>query len=97
MLARCSKTTKVSKTTSQATNSNAAKRFSYATCVYNPDMLEFLVGKVGAGHVVLGTDYPVFLKEDDPLGFIRKTRGLSAKDRDGILWRNAARLLKLKV
>ncbi len=73
------------------------KRFYYDTCVYNPDMLEFLVGKVGAGHVVMGSDYPVFLKEDDPMGFVGKARGLTAKDRDGILGRNAQRLLKLRV
>lgn len=73
------------------------KRFYYDTCVYNPDMLEFLVGKVGAGHVVMGSDYPVFLKEDNPVGFVGKARGLTAKDRDGILGGNAARLLKLRV
>lgn len=73
------------------------KRFYYDTCVYNPDMLEFLVGKVGASHVVMGTDYPVFLQEDDPMGFVRKARGVAAKARDGILGRNAARLLKLGI
>ncbi|HSR55965.1 MAG TPA: amidohydrolase family protein, partial [Alphaproteobacteria bacterium] len=72
------------------------KRFYYDTCVYNPDMLRYLAGKVGAGRIVMGSDYPVFLKEPDPVGFVKKLRGISAAQRQGILGGTAAKLLKLK-
>ncbi len=71
------------------------KRFYYDTCVYNRDMLSFLAGKVGAGRIVMGSDYPVFLKDPDPVGFVRKARGLTADQRRNILGGTAARLLKL--
>lgn len=71
------------------------KRFYYDTCVYNADMLAFLAKKVGAGHIVMGSDYPVFFKEPDPVGFVKKVRGLNAAQRRGILGGTAARLLKL--
>ena len=71
------------------------KNFWYDSCVYNPDMLEFLVRKVGASRIVLGSDYPV--GEADPVGFIRKARGLSAADKENILGRTAAKLLGLSI
>ena len=71
------------------------KNFWYDSCVYNPDMLEFLVRKVGASRIVLGSDYPV--GEADPVGFIRKARGLSSADKENILGRTAAKLLGLSI
>jgi aminocarboxymuconate-semialdehyde decarboxylase len=71
------------------------KMFSYDSCVYNVDMLEYLVKKVGAGRVVMGSDYPV--GEKDPVGFVRKSRSISAADKAKILWKNAARLLRLSL
>ena len=59
------------------------------------DMLEFLVKKVGAGRIILGSDYPV--GEDDPVGFVRRSRKISPEDKEKIIWRNAARLLKIPV
>ena len=73
------------------------RRFYYDTCVYNADMIQFLAAKVGAARIVMGSDYPVFLKEPDPIGFVKKVRGLSAAQRRGILGGTAARLLRLKV
>ncbi len=70
------------------------RHFYYDSCVYNIDMLEFLVKKVGAGRVLLGSDYPV--GESDPIGFVRKSRKISASDKENIIWRNAARLLKIR-
>ena len=67
------------------------KMFSYDSCLYNADMLKYLIQKVGAGRLVMGSDYPV--GEKDPVGFIRRTRSISAADKDRILWKNAARLL----
>jgi aminocarboxymuconate-semialdehyde decarboxylase len=69
--------------------------FWYDSCVYNVDMLEFLVQKVGASRIVLGSDYPV--GEADPIGFIRRARGLSAAQKEAILGGTAAKLLGLSI
>ena len=69
------------------------RHFYYDSCVYNMDMLEFLVKKVGAGRIILGSDYPV--GEDDPVGFVRRSRKISPEDKEKIIWKNAARLLKI--
>ena len=69
--------------------------FWYDSCVYNVDMLENLVRKVGAPRIVLGSDYPV--GESDPIGFVRRARGLSAADKEDILGRTAAKLLRLSI
>ncbi|MDX1485401.1 MAG: amidohydrolase family protein [Alphaproteobacteria bacterium] len=71
------------------------RKFYYDTCVYNADMLQYLAGKVGAGRIIMGSDYPVFLKEPDPIGFVKKVRGLKAEQKRNILGGTAARLLKL--
>ena len=73
------------------------RKFYYDTCVYNADMLQFLVAKVGAARILMGSDYPVFLKEPDPVAFVKKVRGLKPEQRRGILGGTAARLLKLAV
>lgn len=73
------------------------RRFYYDTTVYNPDMIEFLARKVGTGRIVLGTDYPVWLAEWKPLAFVKRLKGLSAEAKEGILWRNAARMLGLRL
>ena len=71
------------------------EHFWYDSCVYNVDMLEFLVRKVGASRIVLGSDYPV--GEDDPVGFVRSARGISSADKERILGLNAAGLLGLRI
>jgi aminocarboxymuconate-semialdehyde decarboxylase len=71
------------------------ENFWYDTCVYNLDQLEYLVRKVGASRIVLGSDYPV--GEDFPVDFVRKARGLSAASKAAILGGNAAKLLGLSI
>lgn len=53
----------------------------------------------GAGHgkIMMGTDYPVFLGEPDPVGFVKKTKGLSKQAKEAIIGKNAARLLRIPV
>lgn len=66
------------------------KFFWYDSCVYNPDILEYLVEKVGADRVILGSDFPV--GEEEPVDFVNKCTKLSAADKDKIIWKNAAEL-----
>jgi aminocarboxymuconate-semialdehyde decarboxylase len=63
--------------------------------LYDRGQLAYLVNKVGANRVIMGTDYPVFLAEPDPVRFVRDAKGLSKAAQDAVLWRNAARLLGL--
>jgi aminocarboxymuconate-semialdehyde decarboxylase len=67
------------------------ENFWYDTCLYNVDMLENLVRKVGASRIVLGSDYPV--GENDPVGFVRSAKSLSRSEQSAILGGNGARLL----
>ena len=66
-------------------------RFWYDTSVYDPDMLETLIRKVGASRIMMGSDYPS--GEEDPVGFVRRTKNLSSAEKNDILGRNAAEFL----
>jgi aminocarboxymuconate-semialdehyde decarboxylase len=46
--------------------------------------------------VVLGTDYPYDMGEEDPLGLLAQVKKLSRADRQLIEGGNAARLLQIK-
>ncbi|MEX1104552.1 MAG: amidohydrolase family protein, partial [Dehalococcoidia bacterium] len=63
------------------------------TVVYTPESVAQLVAMMGAEHVLLGTDYPFDMGEDDPVGLVERTPGLSQADRELITGGNAARLL----
>jgi aminocarboxymuconate-semialdehyde decarboxylase len=70
-------------------------RFWYDTVLFNPDMLEFLLTKVPASHVILASDYP--FAEKRPVEFVRRARKISKKDQDAILGANCARLLGMSI
>lgn len=71
------------------------RRFHFDTMVFEPDQLQFLVDKYGADHVLLGTDYPYDMGEEDPLAFIGRAEGLNREQVDLISGGSAARLLGL--
>jgi aminocarboxymuconate-semialdehyde decarboxylase len=66
----------------------------FDTLVHDPKILAYLYQVVGPEHLILGTDYPYDMGENDPLGQLREA-GLA--DCEPILWRNAARLLDLEL
>ncbi len=70
------------------------EKLHFDTVVFG-DGLDYLIDRVGADHVVMGTDYPYDMGEADPLGRVGRVRGLSATDRAKIIGANAARLLDL--
>jgi aminocarboxymuconate-semialdehyde decarboxylase len=67
-------------------------RLYFDTMVYDATSLSDLVDRYGADHVVLGSDYPYDMAEDDPVGLVRSL-SVSPDDEAKILGRNAAMLL----
>ncbi len=70
-------------------------RFFYDSVIFDRDMLELLVKKAGVSQIMMGADFPY--TAPDPVGFIWKSRTLSQAAKEKILWRNAAKLLKLSI
>ena len=68
----------------------------FDTCIYNTDMLEFLAGKVGEDRLLMGSDYPLYLKDDDPVEFVNAS-SISDEGKRRILGATAAELLGLSV
>lgn len=71
-------------------------RMYFDTLAFDPEMLRHMIDKYGPGHVLLGTDYPYDMGEEDPLGLIGSVRGLKRVERDMIEGGNAARLLRIE-
>lgn len=76
--------------------SSYLEKFYFDTITHDPEMLKRLIDRFGADHVVLGTDYPYDMADDDPLGMIAQVKRLARADRDLVVGGNAARLLKIK-
>ncbi|MGH8430437.1 MAG: amidohydrolase family protein, partial [Solimonas sp.] len=74
--------------------SSYLEKFYFDTIVFDRGILAQLVERFGADHVLLGTDYPYDMGMDHPADFIGRAPGLSAADKDRIMGRNAARLLR---
>jgi aminocarboxymuconate-semialdehyde decarboxylase len=62
------------------------------TVVHNPAALRFLIDTLGADHILLGTDYPFEMGDEDPVGLVDSVPGLESSQREAILSGNAARL-----
>jgi len=59
-------------------------------------MLRNLIDKFGAAQVLLGTDYPFDMGEEDPVGLIDSVPRLKPAEKEMIMGRTAARLLKIR-
>ncbi|MDA0803765.1 MAG: amidohydrolase family protein [Planctomycetota bacterium] len=73
----------------------AARKLYYDSLVHDPDALAFLLKKVGADRVALGSDYPFPLGEDSPGQTIRATPGLDPVTIDRLLRGTAREFLGL--
>ena len=60
--------------------------------VHDPEAIAFLVRRMGAERVFLGTDYPFPMGDQDPVGLIRSAPGLTPQAIESILGGNAGRL-----
>ncbi|MDB5565418.1 MAG: amidohydrolase [Tardiphaga sp.] len=70
------------------------KRLWFDTCVFSTDLIETLVGVAGADRVMMGSDYPFDMGDEDPVGQVNKTN-LSDADKQKLLYGNAGRLFRI--
>jgi len=67
------------------------KRLWFDTCVFSSDLVDILVDVAGADRVMMGSDYPFDMGDQDPVGLVKATK-LSDADRQKLLFGNASRL-----
>jgi aminocarboxymuconate-semialdehyde decarboxylase len=70
-------------------------RFYYDSCTYTEETLRFLIDAVGIDRVVLGTDYPAPMVQEDPVDWLEKMTGISEAERKAILETNPESMLGL--
>ena len=71
------------------------KRLYYDTVTSSEEALRFLLDRVGADRVVLGSDWPFVAWTPSPGGWVQGLKSLSQEEKEKILWRNLESLLKL--
>lgn len=71
-----------------------ADNLYYDTVLHDDAALRYLVSRVGAHHVALGSDYPFPLRDDNPRAALERIE-LSGGHQRGITWRTGAQLLGL--
>ncbi len=76
--------------------SSYLRKMYFDTICFDPKMLRHMIDQYGAGHVLLGTDYPYDMGEEDPVGLIASVPRLKRAERAMIEGGNAARLLKIR-
>jgi len=62
------------------------------TVVHDPRVLRFLIDTMGADRVLVGTDYPFEMGDDDPVALVDAVPGIEPSQREAILTGNARRL-----
>ncbi|MDB5774378.1 MAG: hypothetical protein JWP38_511 [Herbaspirillum sp.] len=76
--------------------SSYLKKFYFDSMTFDTRMLDGMIERYGARHVLLGTDYPYDMGEDNPIKLIESVSRLTGAEQDLIMGGNAARLLKIK-
>jgi aminocarboxymuconate-semialdehyde decarboxylase len=71
------------------------RRMYYDTVTSTEEALRFVIDRVGADRVVLGSDWPFVKFDPSPAGWVQNMRSLTAEEKEKILWRNLEELLKL--
>jgi len=70
------------------------RRLYVDTVVHSPQVLRFLIDTVGADQVLVGTDYPFEMGDDDPVALVDSVPGIEPSEREAILSGNARRLFE---
>jgi aminocarboxymuconate-semialdehyde decarboxylase len=82
--------------TPQRRPSEYLRQLYFDGLVYDPKILAALVARVGAEHVMLGTDYPFDMGIEDPVARLDAVLGLSPHEAELIRGATAAALLGLR-
>ncbi|MDB5811512.1 MAG: hypothetical protein JWN94_3634 [Betaproteobacteria bacterium] len=69
------------------------RRFYFDALTHDPDALRYLINKVGADRVTIGTDAPFDMAENDPIAMINAVKELTEDQRNQIFGLNALELL----
>jgi aminocarboxymuconate-semialdehyde decarboxylase len=72
------------------------KNLYFDTITHNPDALRYLISFAGSDHVLLGSDYPYDMGDDNPVQTVSSLSGIKEEDRRKILQENAIRLFGLR-
>ena len=72
------------------------RRFTYDTISYSEPIMDYLVGLVGAERILMGSDYCFDIADNDPVKTVNALKSVNDRQRQQILWGNAARLLRLE-
>ncbi|MFQ6004073.1 MAG: amidohydrolase family protein [Woeseia sp.] len=75
--------------------SDYLKQIYFDSLVYRTKNLEHLIDEAGVGQIVLGTDYPYGMENRNAVAHILSVPGLTEEQREAVLGRTLARLLKL--
>ena len=76
--------------------SSYLKKFYFDTITFETPMLRHSIDKWGVDHVMLGTDYPYDMGEDNPVKLIESVPRLTRAEKDRIMGGNALKLLKIR-
>ena len=71
------------------------RRFTYDTISYSAPIMDYLVELVGAERIMMGSDYCFDIAYNDPVKVVKGMKSVNERQRQQILWGNAARLLRL--
>lgn len=69
------------------------QRIYVDTVVHDPLVLRFLIDTMGADRVLMGTDYPFEMGDDNPLALIDSVPGIQPAEREAILSGNVRSLI----
>lgn len=73
-----------------------ANNLYYDTVLHDEAAFRYLVERVGAGQIALGSDYPFPLRDLDPVTFIYKNNKLDENSRRAVCWNTGAALLGIQ-
>ena len=80
---------------SNAPPSEYLKRMYFDTITHSPEALRYVIERVGADRLALGTDYPFAVADFDPVGTVDAIPDLTEDERETIAGGAAAALLRL--
>lgn len=70
-------------------------RLYFDTVVHDAGALRFLIDSLGAEQILLGTDYPFEMGDDDPVGLVDSVAHITSEEREAILTGNIEQLLEV--